>query len=63
MPVPPSNPQGTHAVIAVLIVLGICLGVRYWGTALRIILVIVIGVAVYGAIVGFEGLRSLIAHL
>ena len=63
MPVPLGNAQGTHAVIAAVVVIGACLFVRYLGAVLRIILVVVIAVAAYGTITGFDGLRSLIAHL
>lgn len=62
MPVPPSDPQATHVVIAALIVLGAGLCARYWGTALRLILIIVVALAIYGAVTGFEGLTSLIGH-
>ena len=62
MPVPPSNPQDTHIVISFLIVLAACLCVRYWSTALRVLIVAAVALAVYGAIVGFEGLKSVIAH-
>ena len=62
MPVPPSNPQDTQAAIAVLIAIIACLCVAYWRTALRMILIVVIALAVYGAIVGIDGLTSLMAQ-
>jgi hypothetical protein len=61
VPVPPSNPQNTQAVIVVLIALTACLCVAYWRTALRVILVILIALAIYGAVVGIEGVTSLVA--
>jgi ABC-type glycerol-3-phosphate transport system permease component len=64
MPVPPSNPQDMHTVINVLIaiVVGYAL-VAYWRTALRLILVIVIALTVYGAVAGVHGVTTLmVAH-
>jgi hypothetical protein len=62
MPVPPNNPQDTQAAIAVLIAIIACLCVAYWRTALRMILIVVIALAVYGAVVGIDGMTSLMAH-
>jgi hypothetical protein len=62
MPVPPpSNPQDTQAAIAVLTAIAAYLCVAYWRTALRVILVILIALAIYGAVVGIEGVTSLMA--
>jgi hypothetical protein len=61
MPVPPSNPQDTQAAIAVLIAFAACFCVAYWRTALRVFLVILIAVAIYGAVAGIEGVTSVIA--
>jgi hypothetical protein len=63
MPVPPSNPHDTQAVIAVLIAITMSIAVARWRTTLRVILIIVIALAIFGAIVGFEGLASAINHL
>lgn len=59
MPVPPSDPQATQAVITVLavIVAGWC--VVYWRTALRVILILVLVLAVYGAVIGIHAVSSL----
>ncbi|MGH3291389.1 MAG: hypothetical protein ACRDP7_06260 [Trebonia sp.] len=62
MPVPPTSPQDTQAAIAVLavIVAGFC--VVYWRTVLRVILIAVLALAVYGAVVGIHGVSSLMAE-
>jgi hypothetical protein len=62
MPVPPNNPQDTQAAIAVLIAITACLCVAYWRTALRMILIVVIALAVYGAVAGIDGVTSLMAQ-
>jgi uncharacterized membrane protein YdbT with pleckstrin-like domain len=61
MPVPPSNPQDTQAAIAVLIAIAACLCVAYWRMALRVILVVLIALAIYGAVTGIEGVTSFMA--
>lgn len=61
MPVPTSNPQDTQAVIAVVIAIAACLGAVYWRTALRVILIAAIALAVYGTVVGIDGVTSLIS--
>jgi hypothetical protein len=60
MPVPPSNPQDTQAAIAILI--AACLCVTYWRTALRVIIIVVIALAIYGAVMGIDGVTSLTAQ-
>jgi hypothetical protein len=63
MPVPPSNPQETQAAVAVLILITACLCAVYWRTALRVILIAVIALAVYGTVVGVDGVSALVhAH-
>jgi hypothetical protein len=61
MPIPPTNPQDTQAAIAVLTVIAAGCCVVYWRTALRVILFVVLALAVYGALVGIEGVSSLMA--
>jgi hypothetical protein len=64
MPVPPSNPQDMHTAINVLIAIAagyVC--VAYWRMALRLIIVIVIGLTVYGVVAGVHGVTALmVAH-
>lgn len=63
MSVPPGNPQDTQAVIAVLVAIGAGLCVVYWRTALRVILIMVLVLAVYGAFASLHGVSSLVyAH-
>jgi len=63
MPVPTSNPQDTQAAIAVLIAISACLCVAYWRTALKVVLVILLALTIYGTVVGIEGATSLmVAH-
>jgi hypothetical protein len=59
MPVPPSNPHDTQTVLTVLIVIAAWFSVVYWRTAVRLILIVMIALTVYGAIAGIEGMRSL----
>lgn len=61
MPVPPSNPQDTQAAIAVLVAIATGFCVIYWRTALRVMLIVVLALAVYGAGVGIHGVSSLMA--
>lgn len=61
MPVPPSNPQASQAVIAVLIAIAAWLCVAYWRNTLRMILAVLIALAIFGALVGIEGVTSLMA--
>lgn len=61
MPVPPASPQDTQAVIAVLAAIAAGLCVVYWRTALRVILILLLALAVFGAVVGADGVSSLIA--
>jgi len=61
MPLSPSNPQHIQAVITVLIAIAAWLCVAYWRIALRVILVALIGLAIYGAVAGVEGVTSLMA--
>jgi hypothetical protein len=62
MPVPPTNPQDTQAAIAVLIAITACLCVAYWRMALRLILIVVLALAVFGAVAGIDGAASLMAQ-
>jgi hypothetical protein len=62
MPIPPSNPQDTQAAIAVLIAIAASLCVAYWRTVLRLILIVVIALAIYGAVAGIDGVTSLMAQ-
>lgn len=63
MSVPPTSPQDTQAAIAVLLLIGAACCVVYWRTALRIILILVIALAVYGTVIGVGDVRSLLtAH-
>lgn len=61
MPVPTSNPQDTQTAIVVLIAIASCFCVAYWRVALRVILVILLAVTIYGAVVGIDGATSLMA--
>ena len=62
MPVPPSNPQGTQAAIAVLIAIAAWLSVAYWRNTLRIIFAVLIALAIYGAIEGMTSVMALHHH-
>jgi hypothetical protein len=63
MPVPPANSQDTQAAVAVLAIIAAGFFVVYWRTALRVMLVVVLALVVYGAVVGIHGVSSLMtAH-
>jgi hypothetical protein len=57
MPVPAPQPQNSQ-VIAVIVFLVAALCVRYWRTALRLIVIAVITLTVLGLIVGLHGIHS-----
>jgi predicted RND superfamily exporter protein len=61
MPVPPSSPPDNHAAIGILITIATYFVVSHWRTALRVILVVVIALAVYGAVAGLHGAPPLMA--
>jgi hypothetical protein len=63
MPALPANPQDTQAAIAVIVAITAGFVVVYWRTALRVILIVMLALAIYGAVVGVHGLSSLVtAH-
>jgi hypothetical protein len=63
MPVPPTSPQDTQAAIAVIVAIAAGWCIAYWRTALKVILIVVLALAVYGAGTGIHGVSSLItAH-
>ena len=55
-----SNPQNIQAAIVVLIAAFLC--VAYWRVVLRVILIVVIALAIYGAVIGIDGATSLMAQ-
>ena len=57
MHVPAPQPQNSQA-IAVIAFFVAALCVRYWRTALRLIVIAVIALAVLGLIVGLHGIHS-----
>ena len=59
MPVPPVQPQDSHA-IAVIVLFLAALCVVYWRMALRLIAIVLIALAVYGVIAGLHGLHHAI---
>jgi hypothetical protein len=61
MPVPPSNPPNPQAAIAIVIAVAAFISVVYWRIAIRVILVAVIALAVYGAVIGLHGMSSLLS--
>ncbi|MCW2893311.1 MAG: hypothetical protein JWO75_2800 [Actinomycetia bacterium] len=61
MPVPPTTPQDTQAAIAVFIAIAAGFCVAYWRIAVRLILIVVLALAVYGAVAGIHGVSSLMA--
>ena len=63
MSVPPASPQDPRAAIAVLVAIAAIFCVVYWRIALRLILILVLAFAIYGAVAGVHGVSSLVtAH-
>jgi hypothetical protein len=60
--VPVVRDLDTQAAIAVLIAITACLCVAYWRMALRIVLIVVIALAVFGAVADIDGVTSLMAQ-
>ena len=60
---PSANLQNTVAAIATLATIGAALCVRYWRTALQVLLVIVIATALSGVAVTIYGLLWLMSRL
>jgi hypothetical protein len=56
-----SSPHDTLTVIPVLVVIAACLCVIYWRTALRVIVIFAIVLALTGTMVIIYGLASLMA--
>jgi len=63
MSVPSTNLQDTLAAIMALVTIGAALCVRYWRTALQVLLVIVIATALSGVAVTIYGLLWLMSRL
>lgn len=61
MAVSPSNAQDTLTVIAVLIGVVACICVAYWRTALKVILIMAVALAVFGVVAVIYGLAWLMA--
>lgn len=61
MAVSPSNAQDTLTVIAVLIGVVACVCVAYWRTALKVILIMAVALAVFGVVAVIYGLAWLMA--
>ncbi len=61
MSVPPSSPQDTQAVVAVLVAIAVGWSVIHWRAALKVILIVVVALVVYGTVTGFHDVSSLLA--
>jgi hypothetical protein len=58
MPAPLTQPEHNQTIlVVVLFVASLC--VAYWRTALRLIAIILVALAVYGVIAGLQGLHNL----
>lgn len=60
MPVLPSTPQDTQATIGILIAIAAYLFIAHWRTALRVLLIVVIALTIYGAVAGIDSATSLL---
>ena len=61
MPLPPNTPQDTQAAIVVLVAIAAACSVIYWRAALKVILIAVLILIVYGVVMGFHGASALLA--
>jgi hypothetical protein len=61
MPAPPANPQDTATAIALLVAFAVCVCAVYWRTALKVILIAALALAVYGTVVGIDTVTSVLA--
>lgn len=61
MPVPPSNPQDTEAVIAVIVAIAVSWSVIHWRAALKVMLIVVLALVIYGMAAGYHEVSSLLA--
>jgi hypothetical protein len=58
MPAPPPQPHDNQAIlVVVLFIASLC--VVYWRTALRLIAIVLVALAVYGIIAGLQGLHHM----
>jgi hypothetical protein len=58
MPAPPPQPQDNQAIfVVVLFIASLC--VIYWRTALRLIAIVLVALAVYGIIAGLQSLHHI----
>ena len=61
MPLSPSNPQDTQALISVAVVVIAAWAVFYWRTALKVAIIVILVVVAYGVIAGVLDATSLLA--
>jgi hypothetical protein len=61
MPAPPNNPHDTATAIAMIVAFAVCLSVIYWRTAVKVILIAALALAVYGTVVGIDTVTSVLA--
>jgi hypothetical protein len=62
MLIPSSNPSN-QAAIAVTVFIAVSVCAAYWRTALRVVLIAAVAIAVYGTIVGIQYVSALVASL
>ena len=60
MSMPPATTQDAHAAIAAVLVVAAVLCVFYWRMALKIFVIVAIVLVIYGTIVGFDEVKSLL---
>jgi hypothetical protein len=63
MPIPPANPNDTQAAIAVVVFIAVSVCAAYWRTALRVVLVAAVAIAVYGLVLGIEYASTLVTAI
>jgi hypothetical protein len=63
MQVPATNPQDSRAAVAAILIVVVSWSVFYWRTALRVLLVMAVGLIFYTAFTGLSSATSLLTTL
>lgn len=61
MPVSPSTPQHTQAVIALVAAIAVVWSVIHWRTALKVTAIALLALVIYSLAIGFHDASSLLA--
>ncbi len=59
----PTNDPSNQAAIAVIVFIAVAVCAAYWRTALRVLLIAAVAIAVYGVIVSIQFLSALVSAI